>query len=126
LINVHGSRKWSDVTRTRYRYWAHNLRRPNAIPIGVGGTDWPIRILRLASQYQSVPSPPPLTCHWHGIRGWKLSPHRYLLSRLSLQVFYQWRHVLSTATPFILWWSNLEILFAPHHRSSSFIGGLRC
>jgi hypothetical protein len=35
-------------------------------------------------------------------------------------------HVLSTAPPFILWWSNLEILFAPLHRSSPFIGGLRC
>jgi hypothetical protein len=48
--------------------------------------------------------------------------HRYLMSRLSLQVFYLWRHVLSTATPFILWWSNLETLFAPLHRSSPFIG----
>jgi hypothetical protein len=44
--------------------------------------------------------------------------HRYLISRLSLQVFYLWRHVLSTVPPFILWWSNLEILFAPLHRSS--------
>jgi hypothetical protein len=52
--------------------------------------------------------------------------HRYLMSRLSLQVFYLWRHVLSTAPPFILWWSNLEILFAPLHRSSPLIGGLRC
>jgi hypothetical protein len=52
--------------------------------------------------------------------------HRYLWNRLSLQVFYLWRHVLSTAPPFILWWSNLEILFAPLHRSSPFIGGLRC
>jgi hypothetical protein len=48
--------------------------------------------------------------------------HRYLISRLSLQVFYLWRHVLSTAPPFILWWSNLEILFAPLHRSSPLIG----
>jgi hypothetical protein len=48
------------------------------------------------------------------------------MKRLSLQVFYLWRHVLSTAPPFILWWSNLEILFAPLHRSSPFIGGLRC
>jgi hypothetical protein len=32
-----------------------------------GGTDWPIRILRL-------PSPPRLTYHWHGIWGLKLSP----------------------------------------------------
>jgi hypothetical protein len=52
--------------------------------------------------------------------------HRYLISRLSLQVFYLWRHVLSTSPPFILWWSNIEILFAPLHRSSPFIGGLRC
>jgi hypothetical protein len=44
-----------------------NLRRPNAIPKGVGGTDWPIRIRRL-------PSPPPLKYHWHGILGLKLSP----------------------------------------------------
>jgi hypothetical protein len=35
-----------------------NLRHPNAIPKGVGGTDWPIRIRRL-------PSPPPLTYQWH-------------------------------------------------------------
>jgi hypothetical protein len=28
------------------------------------------------------------------------SNHRYLMSRLSLQVFYLWRHVLSTAAPF--------------------------
>jgi hypothetical protein len=48
------------------------------------------------------------------------------MSRLNLQVFYLWRHVLSTAPPFILWGSNLEILFAPLHRSSPFIGGLRC
>jgi hypothetical protein len=52
--------------------------------------------------------------------------HRYLMSRLSVQVFYLWLHVLSTAPPFILWWSILEILFAPLHRSFPFIGGLRC
>jgi hypothetical protein len=52
--------------------------------------------------------------------------HRYLMSRLSLQVFDLRRHVLSTVSPFILWWSNLEILFAPLHGSSPFIGGLRC
>jgi hypothetical protein len=40
--------------------------------------------------------------------------HRYLMSRLSFQVFCLWRHVWSTQRrPFILWWSNLEILFAP-------------
>jgi hypothetical protein len=48
------------------------------------------------------------------------------MSRLSLQVFYLCRHALSTARLFILWWSNLEILFAHLHRSSSCIGGLRC
>jgi hypothetical protein len=55
-----------------------------------------------------------------------MAGHIILMSRLSLQVFYLWRHVLSTAPPSILWWSNLEILFAPLHRSSFFIGGLRC
>jgi hypothetical protein len=50
----------------------------------------------------------------------------YPMSSLSLKVFYLWRHELSTSPPFILWWSNLEILFAPLHRSSPFIGGLRC
>jgi hypothetical protein len=35
------------------------------------------------------------------------------MSRLGLQVFYLWRHVLSAAPPCILWWSNLEILFDP-------------
>jgi hypothetical protein len=52
--------------------------------------------------------------------------HRYLMTRLSLQVVYLWRHVSSTAPPFILWWSNLVILFGPLHRSSPFIGELRC
>jgi hypothetical protein len=52
--------------------------------------------------------------------------HRYLMSRLSLQVFYLWRHLSSTAPPLILWWWNLEILFGPLHRSSPFIGELRC
>jgi hypothetical protein len=51
--------------------------------------------------------------------------HRYLMSRLSLQLFYLWRHVSSTAPPFILWWSNLEILFGPLHRSAPFIEELR-
>jgi hypothetical protein len=45
---------------------------------------------------------------------------------MSLQVFYLWRYVSSTAPPFILWWPNLEILFDPLHRSSPFIGELRC
>jgi hypothetical protein len=48
--------------------------------------------------------------------------HRYLMSWLSLQVVYLWRHVSSTAPPFILWWTNFEILFGPLHRSSPFIG----
>jgi hypothetical protein len=52
--------------------------------------------------------------------------HRYLMTRLSLQVIYLWRHVLWTAPPFILWCSNLEILFAPSHHSLLFTGGLRC
>jgi hypothetical protein len=52
--------------------------------------------------------------------------HRYLMTRLSLQVFYLWRLISSTAPPLILWWSNLEILVGPLHRSSPFIGGLRC
>jgi hypothetical protein len=54
--------------------------------------------------------------------------HRYLMTRLSLQVVYLWRHVSSTAPLFILWWSNLEIpvLFGPLHRSSPFIGDLCC
>jgi hypothetical protein len=52
--------------------------------------------------------------------------HRYLMTRLSLQVVYLWRHVTSTAPSFILWWPNFEILFYPLHRSSPFIGELRC
>jgi hypothetical protein len=52
--------------------------------------------------------------------------HRYLMSRLSVQVFYLWRHVSLTAPPFILWWSNLEILFGPLHCSSPFLGELCC
>jgi hypothetical protein len=51
--------------------------------------------------------------------------HRYLMTRLSLQVVYLWRHVSSTAPPFILWWSNLELIFGPLHRNSPFIGELR-
>jgi hypothetical protein len=37
------------------------------------------------------------------------------VSRLSLQVVYLWRHVLSTQRRhlYIVWWSNLEILFGP-------------
>jgi hypothetical protein len=54
-----------------------------------------------------------------GLRGRR---HRYLMSRLSLQVFYLWRHVLSRAQPFILWWWNLEIIFALFNRNSPFIG----
>jgi hypothetical protein len=52
--------------------------------------------------------------------------HRYLMTRLSLQVFYLWRHVWSTAPPLIFWWTNLEILVGPLHRNSPFIGELRC
>jgi hypothetical protein len=39
--------------------------------------------------------------------------HRYLVSRLSLQVFYLWRHLLSTAPPFILWWTNFRNTICP-------------
>jgi hypothetical protein len=52
--------------------------------------------------------------------------HRYLMSRFTLQGFYLWCHVLSTAPPFILWWPNLEILFVPVHHSFYFIRRLRC
>jgi hypothetical protein len=31
----------------------------------------------------------------------------------TLQVFYMWRQIMSTAPPFLLWWPNLEILFCP-------------
>jgi hypothetical protein len=43
--------------------------------------------------------------------------HRYLIPRLSLKAVYLWRHVSSTAPQFILWWWNLEILFAPLNRA---------
>jgi hypothetical protein len=43
--------------------------------------------------------------------------HRYLMTRLSSQVVYLWRHVSSTALP---------LLFGPLHRSSPFVGELRC
>jgi hypothetical protein len=46
--------------------------------------------------------------------------HRYLMTRLSLQVVYLWHHESSTAPPFITWWPNFEIHFAPLHRSSPF------
>jgi hypothetical protein len=67
--------------------------------------------------------PPCLRCNDH-IGAILCCDHRYLISRLSLQVVYLWRHVSSTAPPFILWWSNLEIPFGPLHRSSPFT--LRC
>jgi hypothetical protein len=44
---------------------------------------------------------------------------------LPLHCFYLWRHVLSTAPPFMLWWGKFEILFDPLTHSSSFIGGQR-
>jgi hypothetical protein len=34
--------------------------------------------------------------------------------------------IVDSAATYILWWSNLEILFGPLHRSSPFIGELRC
>jgi hypothetical protein len=55
---------------------------------------------------------------------WAARGQNIVMSRLNWQVFYLWRHVLSTAPSFLIWWSNLEILFAPLHRSSHFIGGL--
>jgi hypothetical protein len=60
--------------------------------------------------------------------------HRYLIPRLSLKVVNLCRHVSSTAPPFILWWWNLETLFAPllpqlslHRRAalSSYSNGTR-
>jgi hypothetical protein len=69
-------------------------------------------VLGIASRAGIAPAPHPF--------------HRYLMTRLSLQVVYLWRHVSSTAPPFILWWQNLEILLGPLHRSSPFIGELRC
>jgi hypothetical protein len=62
----------------------------------------------------------------HDITAPDCAEHRYLMTRLSLQVIYMWRHVSSTAPPFILWWLNLEILFGPLLRSSTFTGVLRC
>jgi hypothetical protein len=49
--------------------------------------------------------------------------HRYLMDRLPIHGFYLWRHILSTAPPFIFWWWKFEILFEPLPRSSPFIGG---
>jgi hypothetical protein len=46
--------------------------------------------------------------------------HRYPMGGLPLLVFYLWRHVLSTAPPFILWWWKFEILFDPLPYSSPF------
>jgi hypothetical protein len=37
------------------KYWGDNLRRLNAIPVGVGETDWQIWIRRLPSQYPPHP-----------------------------------------------------------------------
>jgi hypothetical protein len=59
-------------------------------------------------------------------KGLSIFIHRYLIPRLSLKVVYLWRHVSSTAPPFILWWKNLETLVALLNRSSLFIGELRC
>jgi hypothetical protein len=53
------------------------------------------------------------------------SDHRYIMGRLPLNGFYLWRHVLSTAPPFILWWWKFEILFEPLPHSSSFLWGQR-
>jgi hypothetical protein len=61
--------------------------------------------------------PSTLYCHIIGISWvrWPLhtaSTHRFLMGRLPLQGSYLWRHVLSTAPPFI-WWPNLEICPPP-------------
>jgi hypothetical protein len=44
---------------------------------------------------------------------------------LPLRSVYLCRHVLSTVSPFILWWWKFEIQFDPPSRSSFFIGGQR-
>jgi hypothetical protein len=91
----------------------------------------PVRPRRGAEKKNIMKSPPswqlsPFKCHSNG-EGVTRLDHRNLMSRYTVQGFYLSRHVLSTAPPFILWWSNLEILFSPLlHRSSPFIGGLRC
>jgi hypothetical protein len=61
----------------------------------------------------------------HGATPVWVENHRCLRSRLSLQVFYLWRPVLSTAPPFILWWSNLEILFAPYPPANGLLSQYR-
>jgi hypothetical protein len=43
----------------------------------------------------------------------KRTNHRYLMTRLSLQVFYLWRHVSATAPPPILWWSKFRNTICP-------------
>jgi hypothetical protein len=86
------------------------------------------RGLTLASKLKvfsyKEPFAPPISMVVSGGSMRRSSHHRYLMTRLSLQVVYLWDHVSSTAPPFILWWSNLELLFGPLHRSSPFIGEL--
>jgi hypothetical protein len=53
-----------------------------------GGTDWPIRIRRL-------PSPPPLTYHWHGILGLKLSPQQAAIILPLYHTHYDKGHLFS-------------------------------
>jgi hypothetical protein len=48
------------------------------------------------------------------------------MNRLSLQVFYLWRHVFWQRRHLYYGGQNLEILLAPLYRSSPFIGELRC
>jgi hypothetical protein len=54
LLRRRISQFFSPTEAVSLEYRGDNLRRPNAIPKGVGGTGWPIRI-------RCLPSPPPLT-----------------------------------------------------------------
>jgi hypothetical protein len=55
--------------------------------------------------------------------------HRYLMSRLSLQVFYLWRImycIVDSAAIYIMVVIFRNNICSPSHRSSPFLGGLRC
>jgi hypothetical protein len=90
-------------------------RCKSGVPLPAAATTFDTELLALAE-----------TNGWTTAALYRYTYHRYLMTRLSIQVFYLWRHVLSTAPLFILWWSNLEILFSHLYRSSPFIRGLRC
>jgi hypothetical protein len=51
--------------------------------------------------------------------------YRYLMGRLLFHSFHLWRHLLSTAPPFILWWWKFDLLFDPLPGTSSFLGRQR-